>query len=477
MAFSPPSTHLLKFVLPTFFVLLITLFFLTFHRKESIVSAAYKEHGILWSGAQNNGIAGKKATYIKEAQEWEIDGSFDQRPLRGLCERTEWQPGLAFECLASYGGVGNVRNTVLTCVRYAIEAGATTLIVPQIRARDEDLIGLKNGKDLPFTYMFDEDHFISSLASTCPQIQIIPHLDDLSDIPSARKPTKLIPKDLGTDFRVFRVMNFASKWRAKFDGWIPKFGAPNGFSPAEPLVVSIPPPIFEFPTDYDSPEFIATFGRILRFNDHARRLAAIVLYAMNTKYNLDINPAKIGVPDAEKYYGAHLRTAIDATKAGFAPYEDQAASYLADAKKHKLSVIYLASGSAPDIVRFTGDAAVHNISTTTKKRLLEEKDEYKHALEEMQELSWDQQALIDYLVLLRCSAFGGTWASSFAWNIVFRRHVVVNNGIWVPSKAAESAKRDVGVRDEPGKVAYGDKINTIFGDDARGIWFELSMWP
>lgn len=325
--------------------------------------------------------------------------------------------------------------------------------------------------------MFDDDYFVDSLASTCPQILIVPHIDDLADIPSAATPVNLTPKDLGVDFKVFRVMDFAAKWRKLFDDWIPKFGAKDGFSPEEPFIVSMTPAIFEFPTNYDNPQFIATFGRILRFHENVRRLAGIVLYAMDQKYNLDINPAKTGIPDAEKYYGAHLRTAVDATKAGFAPYEDQAKAYLADAYKHKLSVVYLASGSAPDIERFTTDAAAQNVSVTTKLHLLESAPEYAHALEEMQKLSWDQQALIDYLILLRSSVFGGTWASSFAWNIAFRRHVAVNNGVWVPSKTAMNARREITTRDQSGTICYEDIINTIFGDDNRGIWFELSMWP
>jgi len=326
--------------------------------------------------------------------------------------------------------------------------------------------------------MFDQGHFISMLNSACPQMLVIPHRDYLADVPSVAKAVELTPKNLGTEFKVFRVMNFAPKWRGLFEEWLPKFGAPNGFSPEKPLLISIRAPIFEFPTNYDTPGFIATYGRILRFHETVRRLAAIVLYAMDKKYELEINPAARGIPAPEKFYGAHLRTAADAAKAGFAPYEDQAAAYLEDANKHKLPVIYLACGSAPDVERFTATAAEQNISVTTKLALLSS-PEYANALEEMKALSWDQQAQIDYLILLRSSAFGGTWASSFAWNIAFRRHVVVNDGQWIPSKAAMSAKREVGLaqRDTPGKMCYEDKINTIFGDDARGIWFELSMWP
>jgi hypothetical protein len=42
----------------------------------------------------------------------------------------------------------------------------------------------------------------------------------------------------------------------------------------------------------------------------------------------------------------------------------------------------------------------------------------------MEEMTWDQLALVDYEILIRSNVFGGTWESSFAWNIAVRRHEV-----------------------------------------------------
>lgn len=251
-------------------------------------------------------------------------------------------------------------------------------------------------------------------------------------------------------------------------------GAPDGFDANKPVLVLIKQAFFEYDINTDPAPFVATFGRIVRFREDIRRLSAIVIYAMEKKYKLGFNPAPVGIPEARKFYGAHLRTAVDATAAGFAPYEEQSAAYLEMAHKNNLTVAYIASGSPPDIQRITTTAAEQGISVTTKNALLEGDPEFKDALAEMKALTWDQQALIDYMVLLRSSAFGGTWASSFAWNIALRRHVAVNKGVWVPSEAANKELH-------PGRGEYHtcfeDEINTIFGDDGRGIWFELSMWP
>jgi len=135
MAISPRSYHLLKFVLPISVLLFITAFFLSSSSRSPIANSGWgayadppvgnEEDAVVTpvNALHNQGIAGKKAAFIREAADWEIDGSFDQRPLHGICAAAKWRPGLIVDCQASFGGVGNVRNTMLTCVRYAIEAG------------------------------------------------------------------------------------------------------------------------------------------------------------------------------------------------------------------------------------------------------------------------------------------------------------------------------------------------------------------
>lgn len=327
--------------------------------------------------------------------------------------------------------------------------------------------------------MFDAGFFTESLSSACPQITIIPNSTLLE---SSIQKAELTPKELGNKFKVDRVMDFADEWRSLFDKWVPAFNEPT------PILVSIRPSFFEWPILHDSPAFIATFGRILKFNSTLLDLAAVVLYALDKQHNLHIDPGQIGIPQQGKFYGAHLRTAPDAVAASFATYEEQSRAYLSSAKKNKLSLIYLASGSPPDIERFTKTAAEKGVSVTTKLALLENNPEFVDALKMLQELTWDQQALIDYMILLRSSMFGGTWASSFSYNIVFRRHVVLGHGVWVPSLSAleEMGTKLEGKGEkrwwfgrkkvEEGKC-FEDGISEVFGGEKMGLWFELSMWP
>jgi hypothetical protein len=65
----------------------------------------------------------QKQAFINVAAQTTIDGPFDNRETRDLCASKNWTEGLISLCMAPQGGIGNVRNVFLNCVRYAIEAG------------------------------------------------------------------------------------------------------------------------------------------------------------------------------------------------------------------------------------------------------------------------------------------------------------------------------------------------------------------
>lgn len=54
---------------------------------------------------------------------------------------------------------------------------------------------------------------------------------------------------------------------------------------------------------YDQPSFVASFGRILRFKDELRRLAATVLYSMSNRYHLHLDVTKSGIQKGT-FFGA-----------------------------------------------------------------------------------------------------------------------------------------------------------------------------
>lgn len=57
-----------------------------------------------------------------------VEGLLDPEPIRKKCSETKFQEGLVWHCAAVVGGIGNVGNMWLNCVRYAIEAGGMVFI-------------------------------------------------------------------------------------------------------------------------------------------------------------------------------------------------------------------------------------------------------------------------------------------------------------------------------------------------------------
>lgn len=114
------------------------------------------------------------------------DAPFIGWPLKRACDEVEeWLDGVVFMCDNNFGGVGNVRNFILTCIRYAIDAGATGILMPAIRKRKDDNIKIifDSSDFRPFNYLFDEQNFREAMAENCPQMTVF---DTLSDVPNVR---------------------------------------------------------------------------------------------------------------------------------------------------------------------------------------------------------------------------------------------------------------------------------------------------
>ncbi|RKF83562.1 putative alternative oxidase [Golovinomyces cichoracearum] len=349
-------------------------------------------------------------------KDYDFNGPFVGWPLERVCKETKQIPGLIFECDNNSGGIGNIRNFILTCIRYAIEAGASGLIMPQIQRRSEkELSNIFTTGFQPFHYFFDEQHFKYAMSKFCPQIVVY---DEFADIPNKehlRKAKNFYPKHLNKDFDGCdeRGLNrHLDKFRPKFDEWLIKTN--RTVTVNSPLSIRLKwATFFEWPIYRDGPEFANTFGDILRIRSDIQQLAAATIKELSISMGLKPNPSAIEA----SFLGAHLRTESDALS--FWPkFDQQSDGYLAQAQLWNLSHIYLASGNATDSKRFATRAKdMLNITVTSKNDLLKDKE-----LAALQKLSWDQQGLVDFLVLQKSTFFSGCSFSSFAMNIAVKRH-------------------------------------------------------
>lgn len=201
-------------------------------------------------------------------------------------------------------------------------------------------------------------------------------------------------------------------------------------------------------------------GHLLPFPPLIYRLAYTALYALSIEHQLFISPTPIS--SSSVYLGVHLRTATDAVAMGWSDFETQSNRYLHLATNLTVPVIYVASGNATSVALFTKEAAALSppVMVVTKNDLLSGSD-----LIEMQALTWDQVALIDYVLLESSGFFAGMTESSFSWNVAIKRAAVAG----VPNAVCGD---DVDVGPD---VVWKDRLSEIYGEDSTA--FRGRIWP
>ncbi|KAK4219168.1 hypothetical protein QBC37DRAFT_478101 [Rhypophila decipiens] len=419
-----------------------------------------------------------------------VEGLVDLGPIQKKCNEIKFQEGLIWQCAPVNGGIGNVVNMVLNCVRYALEAGATTLVLSRIQIRGDNLIDLGN-KDhtAEMSYLLDADYFVESWKLACPQMRALVSETDDPDYYNAT--TSILPKAV---LSPERVKNFERRkylivdptgWREAFDAWMFKYldisgGNRSITTPPTPVRVWQNLAMYQWNRLAHAPEFANSFPRLFRQLPAARRLAASALYNLGRKMNHSsvsdnilflptttekeeefpsntsiVNSLGPGRLASNGFLGAHLRVAADAVAAGWPGYEAQAPLYIREAKERNLSSVYLATGSAEHRDRFWKEAALEGLVTFTKEDLLDAEER-----EELARMSWDQQALVDFEVLMHSAMFYGFVRSSFSWALAMRRGTL-------PEAAGTAVYSE-------GEHEYRDGLSAIVGRhenmNPEGIW-------
>lgn len=342
------------------------------------------------------------------------DAPFVGWPLKRLCDETTWVEGLVYICDNNSGGIGNIRNYIQTCLRYALEAGATGLTIPKIRKRNEKDLADLFTDFLPFSYMFDEQHFRDAFTTNCPQITLYDDVKDIPGVGSSPKISKITPKDLGNrDSCDPRDQNrHTDRFGLTFRKWLKNEKHGHAPTKEKPRLIRFNwGVLFDWQIYRDGPELAATFGGILKLDDKFLRLGKKTLEKMHAFARAD------GTKDGA-FLGIHLRTESDAL--GFWPHYDmQSEAYMSQARKRGYHTAYLATGNQTEADKFVdGAIEMAQMRVVTKMDLLSDED-----LDELESLSWDQQGLIDYVVLLGSEFFLGVMPSSFSVHVAMKRHL------------------------------------------------------
>jgi hypothetical protein len=217
---------------------------------------------------------------------------------------------------------------------------------------------------------------------------------------------------------------------------------------------------WDWPVYRDGPEFVATYGGILKFRreilDLGRKTADAMRHLASTIPQAD---SKEGT---RRYAGFHLRSESDALSE-WPKFDEQSSTYLREASDRKFKAAYLATGNATEASRLAERARdQHQVTVVTKHELLQS---YPGDLQVLEALTWDQQALVDFLVLLDSDFFFGVSPSSFSINIAGKRHLQMD-----------------GLYTRPWKVGLeGDGRSLLIGkyDNYWANWLFMydSLWP
>lgn len=142
-------------------------------------------------------------------------------------------------------------------------------------------------------------------------------------------------------------------------------------------------------------------------------------------------------------------------------YEDQAAMYQKLAKEYALPVIYVASGNLSSTQIFA--ETVFPTPVVTKSSLLSGEE-----LALLKSLTWDQQAQVDYLVLIRASRYLGMSDSNFSWAVAVARRAAGNIGTCgvIGEEKLKTEK----------SIALKDELSIIIGKPSK-YHFGTRSWP
>ncbi|PBP19676.1 putative Solute carrier family 40 member 1, partial [Diplocarpon rosae] len=418
--------------------------------------------------------AGEDGVFLRHAMEVEFPAPIDYAPIREVCTRepSQFRAGLLFSCEEQHGGVGMVRNQILKCLRYAIHAGAAVVVPSMSKRNPQDISDIETSNEVPLEYLFDRDAFITHLTNACPGMRLYNRAEDFPNYAQrAGEPLSLI----GDQFEPAHPrtgLEHPQEWRGAFNDWLEENNARP--SSRAPVLVQVGQSYIEYPVHSDGDAFAYEFGKILSFRPDTRALAARVLLALKQQFGLLIDPTQAISPGA--FYGAHLRLEKDAVWAWdpaewrFSRTKDQFEEQYQNILKSRLEIVYVASGDRSVVDQFAQylharlssepDGGLRNVTVVTKHDLLLQGGVRRR----LDALTFDQQALVDFLIMFKASAFMGVAHSSFPWTVALRRHEL--------SRYAAYANR--------GSDILQDEYSTIMGMRADYPYvdpFEYGLWP
>jgi hypothetical protein len=194
---------------------------------------------------------------------------FNPSAISACCNTTTWRSNLVFNLPNAKGGIDNGRGNILDFLFFALEAGASIILLG-MASRSETEISNFWASCAPPSLFFDEEWFIHAIAESCPQMKVHKFIDKLrsTQVPPGNYFSTLQPPH-GRLLHQHQTSLPLAPRRMALDPLTPQFRKRKTHTNkprTHPLANPHPgPPSF----------FLPLFPQFLRINLSIRRLAAL----------------------------------------------------------------------------------------------------------------------------------------------------------------------------------------------------------
>lgn len=334
--------------------------------------------------------------------------------LKSLCKTTVWRPNLYLDCSTrpigfspslrfDAQGTINVRNSLITCLRFAIDGGMG-FILPNIAIRsDKDPRIFDSMGNI--TLLFDDVSLVQNLNDECPELKI--HYNR----------SEVVASIITSRAERYKRYSGIGSYRKYIDE------STSIEIQQESIVFSENAPLFGWDFRKDSTAVHDSLMNIVQFNTSLQAIGN----SLASKIDVD-------------FLGFHLRAEIDWP---LDAYDSHISTFLNVFNTRRqfedIQTIYVAIGSIEIENKFREQMKALNIEVISKTSLM---NSYQHILAQTTALSFDQLAVIDYQVLKQSKYFVGNGASSFSYGIAYERgngeltkcdcHLINSDSAWVP---------------------------------------------
>lgn len=326
--------------------------------------------------------------------------------LKQLCAKPDYREDLFLDCQIGAGGMTTLLSHFKSCFYLGLGLGMN-VILPRSPKRSAALtFNLESHEHLPLSHWLDEEYLINTIAKTCPQTKLIKMTEEqISVVPTHQIMTiETDDAPFGSAMGPYAADDAERAWRPFYQAKL------DAIAKSDMTIVR---------TTTRAMQFNITAGQTSIFNE--------------LQYLMRMTPSVRRLIDAVKpsdpYFGIHFRAEADvAHDALWTSSTTQLARVFDTAerarRKYAFSwpkVIYLACGDKNMTALFRETAAKTGWTVLDKWSILERHQDGTALMQELDALDFDQEAFIDYAMLLISRFFIGTGISAFSYSVAHLR--------------------------------------------------------